>query len=50
MFTAAGEEPAAWDAIEPGAASAELAALLAIGQAIDLNLEHPIMPDNQAPR
>ena len=49
MFAAVGEEPAAWDAIELGAATAELAALPAIGQAIGLNLEHPIMPDNQAP-
>ena len=37
MFAAVGEEPAAWDAIEPGAATAGLAALLAIGQAICLN-------------
>ena len=37
MFAAVGEEPAAWDAIELGAATAELETLLAIGQAIGLN-------------
>ena len=37
IFAAVSEEPAAWDAIELGAATAELEALLAIGQAIGLN-------------
>ena len=37
MFAAVSEEPAAWDAIELGAATGELETLLAIGQAICLN-------------